>query len=92
MEVFPDVDTEGQLCSPDSPVSLDTSRSQTGMSMLCAGLLVIPTFQRSKNDLVKMGETIETEKDLLLEKVSQGKKPSHRHVMCILLDLNIARA
>ena len=37
--------------------------------MHSAGLLVIPTFQRSQNDLVKMGEVIETEKDLLLERV-----------------------
>lgn len=34
-----------------------------------AGLLIVPTFQRSSIDLVKMGEIVETEKDRLLELV-----------------------
>ena len=35
-----------------------------------AEVLIVPTFQRSTLDLVKMGEVIEKEKDRLLEVVS----------------------
>ena len=34
-----------------------------------ADLLIVPTCQRSKMDLVQTGEAVETEKDDLLEKV-----------------------
>ena len=37
-----------------------------------AGLLIVPTFQRSGLDLVQMGEKIEAEKDRLLERVRQS--------------------
>ena len=38
-------------------------------AVFTVGLLIIPTSQHSRNDLVRIGEEIETEKDELLEKV-----------------------
>lgn len=37
-----------------------------------ADLLIVPTCQRSKMDLVQTGEAVETEKDDLLEKVESA--------------------
>ena len=39
-------------------------------TMSLAGMLIVPTFQRSMLDLVRMGDNIEAEKDRLLELVS----------------------
>lgn len=45
--------------------------SMTGQSVQLAGLLVIPTCQHAKMDLVQTGEKVEAEKDRLLENVRQ---------------------
>lgn len=54
----------------------------TSTKPLPAGLLVIPTCQRSGVDLVRWGEVIEDEKDRLLEKVHSPhpiSQTSHRN-------------
>ncbi len=48
-----------------------------------AGLLIVPTCQHSKMDLVQTGEAVEEEKDALLEKVQGNNLPVQRALLLV---------
>ncbi len=48
-----------------------------------AGLLIVPTCQHSKMDLVQTGEAVEEEKDALLEKVQHSNLLVQRALLLV---------
>lgn len=48
-----------------------------------AGLLIVPTCQHSKMDLVQTGEAVEAEKDALLEQVQGNSLPVQRALLLV---------
>lgn len=59
-------------------------------SGLChAGLLIVPTCQHSKMDLVRTGEAVEEEKDALLEKELPGHAVLMMQSRCPDSSLNV---
>ncbi len=48
-----------------------------------AGLLIVPTCQHSKMDLVQTGEAVEEEKDTLLEKVRRAATCLYSVLCCL---------
>lgn len=80
--MFPGLDAEGVTgcasCDAASPqTQVEHTKGWTGNSLrgIRTGLFIIPTCQRSALDLVRTGDTIEQEKDRLLERVCNRPIP-----------------
>ncbi len=66
--IFPGLTADGEFVD-QQVVSVYHLFFAESPDVCCAGLLIIPTCQHSKMDLVQTGEAAEEEKDSLLEKV-----------------------
>ena len=71
--IFPGLTPEGERRDlSQQAVLAHTSARLMAVERACEGLLILPTCQHAKMDLVQTGQAVEDEKDALLEKVILG--------------------